>query len=218
MRVLVIWLILVIAVSEGGGQFKTPARSRPVLQRVRLVYSPRQTTLSFALGIAPPVSHDGLTAYWRTGPGGSARVLFTCSKYLKVGFGSDFAIFYYRKGSNQSTQQALSLRAEDASFLNAYLALRLYARPALRLSPFIEGDFGFTHITPSSYRVVVNDVPQFTRELGSADHLSVGVLGGFDYYLSRRVAFEGVVKGTYVDGSDEVGLFMFVGAGLKFTL
>jgi hypothetical protein len=218
MRALVVWLILIVAVSEGGSQLKTPTRARAVPQRIRLLYSPRQTTISFSLGISPPVSHDGLTNYWRTGPGGSVRVLFSCSKYLKMGFGSDLSIFYFRKSNSQATQQALALRVEDASILSGYIAIRLYVRPALRLSPFIEGNFGFSHITPSAYRLVVNDVPTVIYDLRKSDHLSAGLVGGFDYYLSRKVAFEIDVKANYIDGTAEVGLIMFAGAGLKFTL
>jgi hypothetical protein len=211
-------VLILLFVADAAAQYRKAARPTAVRKIVRLTHTPRSSTLSFSVGVAVPQSHLGLTKYWAGGPNGSFKLLFGCSRFFKVGLGADLSLLYFKKGAFSQALPGVAIKAEDVSLLNAYVAMRLYARPALRLSPFVGVDFGMARVAPANYRSLVAGKEVTYYDLPGSTHLSVGVSGGLDYYLSRSVAIELEGRGIWVDGNTDLGVTVYAGAGLKFTL
>jgi hypothetical protein len=200
-------------VSNAQTKPQTDARTQP-----RQIYLPRERTIEVWGGMAHPFNHKSFKRYWMRGPAAGFSMHFRASDHVKIGFGAEATLFSFRAGNFTVWNPTVPVQVKDIVALNVFLSMRRYFRPALRTSPFIGGEIGFTRVTGAEYKDIVNAVRVTYYEVPASFRLTASACVGIDHYLSRTIAVQGEVHLTYLHNDPNVGLFVGGRAGLKFTL
>ena len=163
-----------------------------------------------------PLSHDGLTKYWGSGPAASVEVLKAVSPVVSLGFDLDGAAYWFRGPEFVSAFPNIPFRNPPVAQIVAGVVGRFTIAPGKRLTPYVGGMIGFSHITGAEYRQQTDSgrvtyfyIPYQTR-------LAAGLYGGVDYRISRPLAFDLEARALYVNDDPDVGVTAVIRAGFRF--
>jgi hypothetical protein len=186
--------------------------------QLRQIYLPRERTIEIWGGMSHPFNHRAFKRYWMRGPAGGFAMYFRASDHVKIGFGAEASLFSFRAGNFQVWNPTVPVQVKDIVALNVFLSMRRYFQPALRTSPFIGVEVGFTRITGAEYKDVIDAVRVTYYDVPGSFRLTASGCVGIDHYLSRRLAIQAEAHLTYLHNDPNLGLFIGGRAGLKFTL
>jgi len=213
-RHMVAALTLVLVIPWIRGQCQTDEEKAAF----RLVYAPRDKTLEVLGGITIPLTHDGITDFWTRGPGVNVCLMVRMKDNFKVGIGGEGALFSFKIGAFNQRYPGVTAESKDLGLLHVYLAFRNYFRPSLRFSPYLGAQVGFARLTGAEQKEVINGVLITYYEIPGTAHLTLGVSGGIDYYISRRIAVQLDIRGMYMNNDPDLGIAAGIQLGAKFSL
>jgi hypothetical protein len=216
-RTLCLLIIAVVLGSAPRANAETPQdKQKPAV--VRAPYNPRQRTLEVWGGIGHPFNYGSFKRFWMRGPAAGFALYLRATDEVKIGFGSEATLFSFREGNFAKYYPTVPAQVKDIAALNVFLALRRYFRPAMRWSPWIGGEVGFTRISGAEYKEIVNAVRVTYYEVPAAYRLTGTLTTGVDYFVSRRIAVQMEARLSYLHNDESLGLAIGVRGGVKFTL
>jgi hypothetical protein len=186
-------------------------------QNLALPPSPvRNHSISILGGWSRPLSHDGLTKYWGSGPAASVEFLTGVSRTVSLGFDLEGAAYWFRGSEFASAYPKLPFRNPPVAQIVAGVVGRVTIAPGKKLTPYIGGMVGLSHMTGAEYRqqtdsgrVTYYYIPFQTRLAGS-------LYGGVEYRFSRSFAFDAEARALYVNGDPDVGVTAVIRGGFRF--
>ncbi len=163
-----------------------------------------------------PLSHDGLTKYWGSGPALSVEVLKAVSPVVSLGFDLEGAAYWFRGSVFTSAYPNLPFKNPPVAQIVAGVVGRVTIAPGKKLVPYIGGMIGFSHMTGAEYRqetdsghVTYYNIPFRTR-------LAASLYGGLEYRISRPLAFDAEARALYVNSDPDIGVTAVIRAGFRF--
>ena len=175
----------------------------------------RYNSISVLGGWSWPLSHDGLTKFWGSGPTASLEVLKGVSRNVSLGFDLEAAAYWFRGPEFVSAYPNLPFKNPPVAQIVAGVVGRFTIAPGKKFTPYIGGMIGFSHMTGAEYRqetgsgrVTYYDMPFQTR-------LAVSLYGGVEYRISRTFAFDAEARALYVNDDPNAGLIVAVRGGIR---
>ena len=163
-----------------------------------------------------PVSHDGLTKYWGSGPALTVEVLKGISPAVSLGFDLEGAAYWFRGPVFAAAYPSLPFKNPSVAQIIAGVVGRFTMMSGRKIVPYIGGMIGFSHMTGAEYiqqtdsgHVTYFNMPFQTR-------LAASIYGGLEYRLSRSLAIDAEARALYVNDDPNVGLTTVLRAGLRF--
>jgi hypothetical protein len=163
-----------------------------------------------------PLSHEGLTKFWGSGPSVSLEVLKAVSPVVSLGFDLEGAAYWFRGSEFVSAYPGLPFRNPPVAQIVAGVIGRFSIAPGKKFAPYTGGMIGFSHMTGAEYRqetgsgrVTYFNIPFQTR-------LAASLYGGIEYRVSRSLAFDAEARALYVNGDPDVGVTAVIRTGLRF--
>lgn len=186
-------------------------------QRLVLPPSPvRNHSVVVLGGLSWPLSHEGLTKYWGSGPAVSVEVLKAVSPVVSLGFDLEGAAYWFRGPVFASAYPSLPFKNPALAQIVAGVVGRFTIAPGKKLSPYFGGMIGISHMTGAEYRqetdsghVTYYNIPFQTR-------LAASIYGGVEYHFSRSFAFDAEARALYVNDDPDVGVNAVLRAGFRF--
>jgi len=176
----------------------------------------RYNSISVLGGWSWPLSHDGLTKFWGSGPTASLEVLKGVSRNVSLGFDLEAAAYWFRGPEFVSAYPNLPFKNPPVAQIVAGVVGRFTIAPGKKFTPYIGGMIGFSHMTGAEYRqetgsgrVTYYDMPFQTR-------LAASLYGGVEYRISRTFAFDAEARALYVTDDPNVGVLAALRAGFRF--
>lgn len=214
--VVLVIVALLTALPDGAcAQSVKQTDTRAIL---RQIYMPRERTIEVWGGMGHPFNHRSFKRYWMRGPSAGFSMHFRATDHVKIGFGAEATLFSFRAGNFQVWNPSIPVQIKDIVALNVFLSMRRYFQPALKTSPFIGLEVGFTRVTGAEYKDFVNSVRVTYYDIPASFRLTASGTVGIDHYLSRKLAVQAEAKLTYLHNEPNLGLFISGRAGLKLTL
>lgn len=208
-------VILINPSREAQAQTRQQTNTRALL---RQIYMPRERTIEIWGGLGHPFNHRSFKRYWMRGPSAGFSMHFRASDHVKIGFGAEATLFSFRAGNFQVWNPGVPVQIKDIVALNVFLSMRRYFQPALRTSPFIGMEVGFTRISGAEYKDFVNSVRVTYYDVPGSLRLTASGTVGIDHYLSRKLAVQAEAHLTYLHNEPNLSLFIGGRAGIKVTL
>lgn len=207
---------LLLVVLSGSATAQTDSRTQD--KYFWLTYAPRFRTIEFWAAMGIPVSHEGLTEFWKRGPGAGMNLLFLAANNVVVGAGAEATLLSFRRGTFAERFPGVPLQVEDMVLVHLTLNMRYYLRPSIRMSPYVGLDIGVARLSGAEYKRLVDGVRHTYYEIPATARLTFGASAGVDYYVIKRVALQGEVRSVVVHNDPNVGLLLSLRMGVKLAL
>jgi opacity protein-like surface antigen len=163
-----------------------------------------------------PVSHEGLTKFWGSGPALSVEVLKSVSPVVALGFDLEAAAYWFRGPEFVAAYPSLPFRNPAVAQIVAGVVGRFAIAPGKKLSPYVGGMLGFSHMTGAEYRLETDSGHVTYFNLPFQTRLALSLYGGAEYRLGRSVAVDAEARALYVNDDPNVGLTTVLRAGFRF--
>jgi opacity protein-like surface antigen len=202
-RILIAISLLLIA-SELAAQ--TKPRTPPLLRR----------SIRILGGYAWPVSREPWLKYWTPGPTASIEFMTRVSQQFWLGVSADGSGFWFRAGKFTQLNPGAQLRNIPIALLTVDLAGRLDLSSGKRWTPYFAFSAGIGKVSEAVYIETINSVRVIRFNIPGRTRLQGGLAGGVELQLSRKVAVDAEVKGTYIHNDPAVGWNVAGRGGLRF--
>lgn len=198
----------------------SPAQShdRPSAEEPRIAPRPSLLRVYVQAGYDLPLSEKGIKKFWPGGTAASASLLINRSPEIGFGLGMDAALLKFRASSFRSTFPGVLVQARDVAYLSLFIALRYTPFAKKRLAPFFGANVGIAKFTQATYIALVDSVRKTYYNVPGIARLTLGVVGGTDYYITRWFALTAEAKLTYMLHDPNAELGVLVVGGFRFTL
>ena len=166
-------------------------------------------------GLSWPLSHDGLTQYWGSGPALSVEVLKAVSPVVSLGFDLEGAAYWFRGPVFATAYPKLPFKNPAVAQVIAGVVGRFTLAPGKKFAPYIGGMIGFSHMTGAEYRLETDSGHVTYYNIPFQTRLAASLYGGVEYRVSRVFALEAEARALYVNDDPDVGVTAVVRAGLR---
>jgi len=163
-----------------------------------------------------PLSHDGLTKYWGSGPALSAEVMKAVSPVVSLGFDLEGSAYWFRGPVFTAAYPKLPFRNPPVAQIVAGVIGRFTLAPGKKLVPYVGGMIGLSHMTGAEYRQATDSGHVTYYYIPFQTRLAASVYGGLEYRVSRSFAFDAEARALYVNDDPDVGVTVVVRAGARF--
>jgi opacity protein-like surface antigen len=163
-----------------------------------------------------PVSHDGLTKYWGPGPAASVEFLTAVSRAVSLGFDLEGSAFWFRGTVFASEHPALPFKNPPVAQIVAGIVARVTIAPGKRLTPYVGGMLGLSHMTGAEYRQQTDSGHVTYYYIPFQTRLAASLYGGVEYRISRSFAFDAEARALYVPDDTDVGITAVIRGGFRF--
>jgi len=202
------WLLgvfLLLLTAEGARAQKPPASAPPV-RSVRL-----------AGGMSWPVSHEGLTRYWRAGPAGSLEFDVRIRRRYLVGVGVDVAALWFRASRFGLAHPGVPLENKPVAQITIALSGRVELLPEKRIGPYCGLSIGASRLTAAVYQQVIDSVRVTYFRIPGRTRLSAAGFAGVTFYATRWLGFEAESRLLYVHNDPDAGVTVALRTGIRFS-
>ena len=176
----------------------------------------RTHSISVMGGWSWPVSHDGLTKYWGPGPAASAEFLTAVSRTVSLGFDLEGSAFWFRGPVFAADHPSLPFKNPALAQIVAGVVARVTLAPTKRLTPYVGGMIGLSHVTGAEYRQETDSGRVTYYYIPFQTRLAASVYGGVEYKISRSFAFNAEARALYVNDDTDVGITAVIRGGVRF--
>ena len=197
---------LLLITAEGAWAQKSPA---PVLPF---------RTVCISGGMSWPVTHEGLTRYWRGGPTVAVDFNVRFRRRFLLGVGLDVAAFWFRSSRFIQSNPGVPLHNMPVSHITIALTGRVELTPGKRFVPYLGLSIGASRLTAAVYREVIDSVRVTWFNIPGRTRLSAGGIAGVSFQTSRWLGVEAESRLLYVHNDPDAGLVVLLRAGLRFTI
>lgn len=177
---------------------QTPPREGPLRQ-----------AFTATVGAAVPLSHDGLTGFWKPGLSAAGRFTTSVTREVGIGVGVEASQFSFDRVAFEEAFPAVAPETNDLLLIGVSVHAKVLLLPAYRTCPYVVLEVGAARLTEATYRRVSGGMRTTYYSVGGTTRLSAGLSGGADITLTRWLALEIEGKMTYIHNDPDAG---FLGA------
>jgi len=186
-------------------------------QSIALPPAPVRTqSVSIMGGWSWPLSHDGITQYWGPGPAASLEFLKAVSRTVALGFDLEGAAYWFRGPEFAAANPGVPFKNPPLAQIAAGVVGRFTIAPGKKITPYLSGMIGVSHITGAEYRQDTDSGRVTYYYIPIQTRLAVSLCGGLEYRISRSVAFDAEASALYVHHDPDVGITAVVRGGFRF--
>jgi hypothetical protein len=204
-RILIVALVLLVG-TDLSAQTRTGTAPLPPLRR----------SIRIMGGYAWPVSREPWVIYWKSGPAASVEFLSRIAQPLYIGIGGDVQGFWFRSEKFLRLNPGTGLRNLPIALTSIGVIGHLDLTVRRRLTPYLALSVGIGRVSEAVYVETVDSVRVTHFNIPGRTRLACGIAGGLDYLITRRLAVDLEVKGTYFNNDPAVGWFVVGRSGLRF--
>jgi hypothetical protein len=207
-------LVLVVPLSaafpQANQRTAQPPPTRPS-QKPRI-------SLTLTGGFGVPLSHEGITRFWRGGPAGSVTLLIRTDRGMAFGVGADAAMLKFKPDAFTASYPGVAPQTRDIGYLGLSIAWRWLPFAKYRFAPYAGLNVGASKYTGVVYYEIINGVRRTYYFFSGTPRLTIAFVGGAELNLSRWASMVLEAKMTYLQGDPNAGLGLLMGGGFRFTL
>ena len=215
-RYLVLCLMLLFLASSAYAQKRK--RDVPAPQAKSLTQE-RQQSLTFLVGVGIPQSNKGITQFWGPGASTSLSLMVNVTRPFALGIGLDVTeLTFHGSWFSLTHPPPVLVQSRDIYSWSIYFASKYSFRPLMRTSPFLAAQVGISKVTPAEYKTVIDSVRVTYYNIPGRTRLAIGVVGGIDISLTRRLWLQVEAKTIYFHNDPERGPSTYLRGGLLLRL
>jgi opacity protein-like surface antigen len=212
-------LCVILAVLGPSAHAQKRKRDVPLPQAKSQTQPPtRRHSLSLLLGIGVPQSNKGLTQFWGPGASGSLAFLINVNRPFGIGIGIDITKLPFHSSWFNLAFPTVPVLTRDIYSWNLYVASKYSFRPRMRTSPYLAAQVGISKVTPAEYKTVIDSVRVTYYNIPGRTRLAIGVAGGVDISITRRLWLQAEAKTIYFHNDPERGPSTYFRGGLLVRL
>ena len=201
----ILGVLLLLAAGDARAQ-KPPAASLPY------------RTVVIGGGMEWPLTHDGITRYWRAGPAATVEFDVRMRRRFLIGVGLDVGAYWFRASRFIQFNPGVPLHNIPVAQITIALTGRVELFPEKRFGPYLGLSIGASRVTAAVYQQVIDSVRVTYFNIPGRTRLSVGGIAGVTYNANRWLGIEAESRLLYIHHDPDAGLTLLLRAGLRFTL
>jgi len=179
--------------------------------------SPR-VSLVVTAGYVSPLSKDGLTQFWKGGPGCALSLLVRAAPRFWVGTGVDVSALWFRVSRFQQAYPSVQAQGKNMAWFNIFMLSRFGFIPGGSVHPYVELAVGASRLSGAEYKAVVDSVRVTYYEIPARTRLAVTFTGGLEIPLSGSLSFLAEGAFRYVHNDENLGIGLLASAGVRVIL
>lgn len=206
----VLGVVLLLAAADAHAQKRpaTPQPANPLPAR----------TVMIGGGMAWPLTHDGVTRYWRAGPAAAVEFDVRVRRRFLVGVGIDVGAFWFRASRFIQSNPGVALHNIPVAQITIALTGRMELFPEKRISPSLGLSIGVSRLTAAVYRQEIDSVRVTWFSIPGRTRLSVGGIAGVTFRATRWLGIDAESRLLYIHNDPDAGLMLLLRAGLRFAI
>ena len=202
------WILgVLLLLAAGGARAQKPPAPVPMARSVLV-----------GGGMSWPLTHDGLTQYWRAGPTAAVEFDVRIRRRYQVGLGLEVGAFWFRSARFIQANPGVALHNRPVAQITVAFTGRMELFPEKRIGPFLGLTIGASRFTPAVYQQEIDSVRVTRFNLPEKTRLTVGGIAGVTFHVNRWLGIEAESRLMYVHHDPDAGLILLLRAGLRFTI
>ena len=173
-------------------------------------------SISITGGAARPVTGDGLTRFWDTGPSGAVAFHLAVTRHLALGIALEAAQFRFDAAAFRSAFPAVEPQIRHVLWMHVGVGARISLLPGMRTSPFLTGTVGVARMTEALHRIIVNRERTTYYAVGGNTRLTLAAGAGVNMYFHRSLALELEGRGAFIHNDPDLRLALSARGGMRF--
>ena len=175
-------------------------------------------SVAVTAGYVSPRSKDGLTQFWKGGPGFAVSLLLRAAPGFWVGTGLDVSALWFKQSSFALAYPNVEMQKVNMAWTNLFLLARYGFLPGASVHPYAEVDLGASRLSGAEYKEVIDSVRVTYYEIPARTRLALTLTAGVDIPVSGGLSFlaEGFMR--YVHHDENIGIGLGVRGGVRVIL
>jgi hypothetical protein len=186
-----------------------------------VLQQPRMPALRHAVslnaGLVWPVSRDGLTRFWRSGPAASLSFYVAVNRYVSIGLGLEAAKFRFSRSRFLAAYPATIPHDDNIFWTHVSVGGKLAFLPGMRTNPYLCASIGASRLTEALHREINGQERTTYYYVGGATRLTGALGAGADIWFNRYLAVEFEVRCVAIHNDPDFGIGVSGQAGVHFA-
>jgi opacity protein-like surface antigen len=142
--------------------------------------------------------------------------LTSMSRTVSFGFDLEGSAFWFRGPEFAAAHPDIPFKNPPVAQIVAGVIGRFTVAPGKKLTPYLSGMIGISHMTGAEYRQETDSGSVTYYNIPFQTRLAFSLSGGLEYRFSRSLAFDAEARALCVINDPDVGVTAVLRGGLRF--